>query len=56
MVETSGWVNLLTFTTLLYYIVPIVFVIWFVIKYFKIQKERNELLRQISEKLDKPQE
>lgn len=37
----------------LYYIVPIVFIIWFLINFLKIQKEKNLILRDISDKIDK---
>lgn len=39
--------------TLLFYLAPIVFIIWFLLKFLKIQKEKNEILRSISTKLDK---
>lgn len=32
---------------------PLVFVIWFMIKSVNLQKERNKILRSISDKLDK---
>ena len=40
--------------TILFYIAPVVFVIWFMIKFLKIQQEKNKILRTISDKLDKP--
>lgn len=39
--------------TMLFYIAPIVFIIWFLIKFLKLQEEKNLILRNISEKLDK---
>ena len=39
--------------TILFYIAPVVFVIWFLIKLLKIQQEKNEILRDIAEKIDK---
>jgi uncharacterized membrane protein len=42
--------------TLLFYIVPIifaVFVVWFLLKFLKVQQEKNRILKDISEKLDK---
>lgn len=39
--------------TILFYIAPVVFVIWFMIKLLKIQQEKNKILRTISDKLDK---
>ncbi|WP_191561263.1 hypothetical protein [Metabacillus idriensis] len=38
--------------TILFYIAPIVFVIWFLLKLIKIQQEKNHILRKISDKLD----
>jgi len=37
-----------------FYIAAVVFVIWFLLRFLKIQKERNTILREISDKLDKP--
>lgn len=53
MLENSTWVTLMPILSLLYYLVPIVFIVWFVTKFLKIQKEKNEILRTISEKIDK---
>lgn len=39
--------------TIFFYIAPVVFVIWFMIKFLKIQQEKNKILRTISDKLDK---
>lgn len=42
--------------TLLFYLVPIifaVFVVWFLLKFLKVQQEKNRILKDISEKLDK---
>jgi len=36
-----------------FYIAPIVFIIWFLIKFLKVQQEKNEILRTIADKLDK---
>lgn len=38
---------------LLIYIAVIVFVIWYLIKFLTVQTERNEILKEISHKLDK---
>lgn len=37
---------------ILFYLIPTVFVVWFLISFLKTQKERNNILREISEKLD----
>lgn len=39
--------------TIFFYIAPVVFIIWFLIKFLKIQQEKNKILRAISDKLDK---
>ncbi|MBP0725834.1 hypothetical protein J5Y03_11700 [Bacillus sp. RG28] len=42
--------------TLLFYLVPIifaVFVVWFLLKFLKVQQEKNRILKDISDKLDK---
>jgi len=44
---------LLRILTLCLYIAPIIFIIWFSIKFLKIQQEKNKILRSISDKLDK---
>jgi len=41
------------FLPILFYIAPVVFVIWFMIKFLKVQQEKNKILRTISDKLDK---
>ena len=37
---------------ILFYLIPTVFVIWILISFLKTQKERNNILREISGKLD----
>jgi hypothetical protein len=47
--------NLFTFlpiVPLFFTIAPFIFVVWFLLIFLKIQKERNEILRTISYKLD----
>ena len=48
---------LLTFLPILimlfFYIGPCIFVIWFLLKFLKIQQEKLQILRSISDKLDK---
>jgi flagellar biogenesis protein FliO len=41
------------FLPILFYIAPVVFVIWFMIKFLRIQQEKNKILSTISDKLDK---
>lgn len=50
-----NWVTLLTLSPILvvlYYIAIVVFIIWFSVKVLKNQKENNEILKSINDKLD----
>ncbi|AMW99380.1 hypothetical protein [Rummeliibacillus stabekisii] len=38
---------------IIFYLVPVVFIIWFLVKLLKAQQEMNELLRTIVYKMDK---
>ncbi len=49
------WIDLFTIAPLiaiLFNIAVIVFVIWYLIRFLKLQQERNTILKSISEKLD----
>lgn len=37
---------------ILFYIAPFVFMIWFLLKLLKVQQEKNQILKSISDKLD----
>lgn len=37
---------------ILTYLIPIVFVVWYLLYFLKLQKEKNNILRTISDKLD----
>lgn len=39
--------------SIIFYIAPVLFIIWFLIKFLKIQQEKNTILKTISDKLDK---
>lgn len=39
--------------TVIFYLTPIIFIIWFLMKFLKIQQEKNRILKSISDKLDK---
>ena len=45
--------NVLAWIPLLITLVPLLLVIWFIIKFINLQKERNQILKEISNKLDK---
>lgn len=45
--------SILPILSLLFTFIPFVFVIWFMIKLIILQKERNRLLANIADKLDK---
>ncbi|MGF3104644.1 hypothetical protein [Rossellomorea sp. DUT-2] len=44
--------SIIPILTLLFYLAPIVFIIWFLIRFLKIQQEKNKILQTISDKLD----
>ena len=48
--------SIFTILRFLFYIIPIVFVIWFLIKYLHVQQEKNEILKSLVEKIDKKNE
>ncbi|MGG3158464.1 hypothetical protein COK01_26935 [Priestia megaterium] len=45
--------SFMRFLIIFLYIAPIIFIVWFSIKFLKIQKERNKILNSIADKLDK---
>lgn len=47
------WVDFMALSGILFYLIPITFIVWFLISFLKTQKERNILLRDISLRLDK---
>jgi len=49
----AGISTILPLIPIFFYIVPVVFIIWFLLKFLKIQQEKNTILKTISEKLDK---
>ncbi|MBD7909659.1 hypothetical protein [Sporosarcina gallistercoris] len=51
--ETSMMFSILPILSLLFYVVPLVFIVWFVITFIRLQKEKNEILRTIADKLNK---
>ncbi|MGG0657632.1 hypothetical protein [Rummeliibacillus pycnus] len=49
----DAFLTIIPLVTMIFYIAPVVFIIWFLIKFLKVQQEKNEILRAIAEKLDK---
>ncbi|MFT8322190.1 MAG: hypothetical protein ABF649_14925 [Bacillus sp. (in: firmicutes)] len=45
--------SLFPLLTIFLYGVPVLFVIWFLLKILKLQKEKNSILKEIANKLDK---
>lgn len=45
--------SFMRFLIIFLYIAPIIFIVWFSIRFLKIQKERNKILNSIADKLDK---
>lgn len=39
--------------SIFFYLAPVVFLIWFLYKFLKLQQEKNKILKTISDKLDK---
>ena len=50
--ETMDFFDVMPILVILFYLIPTVFVVWFLISFLKTQKERNNILREISRKLD----
>lgn len=48
--------SLIPIFILLFYVAIIVFVVWYAFKFLAVQTERNEILRDISNKLDNKDE
>jgi len=44
--------SIIPLIVILFYIIPVLFIIWFLIKYLQSQNERNMILKEISRKLD----
>ena len=44
---------MLPILSILFTIVPVVFVIWFLVRFLKLLQEKNKILSNISDKLDK---
>gem|GEM_PF-3437963 len=51
-IKDKGFV-IIDWISILITVVPLIFVIWFAIKFLSIHKERNKILKEISNKLDK---
>ncbi len=52
------WVNFFTFApiiTIFFYIAIVIFILWYLIRFLRLQKEMINVLKTISDKLDKPQ-
>lgn len=42
-----------SFFSLLIYLVPIVLIVWFALRFLAIQERRNEILQSIADRMDK---
>lgn len=49
----QGMFTLLPIISLLIYLIPIVFIGWFLLRYLKIQEQKNEILRTIADRMNK---
>ena len=52
----QGMFTLLPIISLLIYLIPIVFIGWFLLRYLKIQEQKNEILRTIADRMNKTDE
>ncbi|HWJ76960.1 MAG TPA: hypothetical protein VNR61_02655 [Niallia sp.] len=52
-ITASAWMSILQISGLLFYLIPIILVIFAVIKFYKLAKEKNRILNEISNKLDR---
>lgn len=52
----QGMFTLLPIISLLVYLIPIVFIGWFLLRYLKIQEQKNEILRTIADRMNKTDE
>ncbi|PEL12486.1 hypothetical protein CN601_07565 [Bacillus sp. AFS017336] len=48
----DAFYSLFALIPLIIYVAPIVFIIWFLLKFLKLQQEKNQILKSISDKLD----
>lgn len=53
MNEIGWWNVMIPIIPIIFCIIPLLFVVWFLIKFLQVQQEKNEILRIIAEKLDK---
>jgi len=44
--------SLFPIITLLLWLTPVIFIVWFLLKFLKVQQEKNNILKSISDKLD----
>ena len=52
-VTASSWLSIMPILGLLFYLVPAGLIVFAIIKFYKLLKEKNEILKEISSKLDK---
>jgi len=52
-ITASAWMSILQISGLLFYLIPIILVIFAVIKFYKLAKEKNRILNEISNKLER---
>ncbi|AHN20417.1 Uncharacterised protein [Lysinibacillus sphaericus] len=48
----STLIAFLPLLSLFIYIAPVIFIIWFLLKFLKVQQEQVQILKRISDKLD----
>lgn len=53
MIVTGNGYNIFMFLPLIIYLIVIAFVVWFAVSFINIQRKRNDLLAEISSKLER---
>jgi len=51
--NSYAFISLIPIITLLLWLAPVIFIVWFLLKFLKVQQEKNNILKNISDKLDK---
>lgn len=52
----QGMFTILPIISLLIYLIPVVFIVWFLLRYLKIQEQKNDILRMIADRMNKTDE
>ncbi|WP_196796827.1 MULTISPECIES: hypothetical protein [unclassified Sporosarcina] len=53
MHNTNMFFSLMPVLSLVIYLIPLIFIVWFAISFLAVQKRRNEILQTIADRLNK---